>query len=666
GAGTTPSGAEAAAPAPATRWQVEDGTATVAAAAGLPASLRHNAADGTLELVTVVDGATVVDAVAVDGLTDVVVAGTSGDDWFRIDLTGGPLPVPVRFEGGEGADTVAGPSGDQVWDVSAPGGGVVAGVVFAGVEHLVGAAGNRDVFVFGPSGTLRGSVEGGDGGYDTIVLEGGAFETIAFTASRPDSGTIARDGDQLVYSGFEPITVNSVASTITITSTSAGADTITVRESGAAGDGQFEVVLSAGETHVITAAGSVTSLVLNAGVGGDTVTLESVDSTFTGTITVNGEAGSDTFAVPDVAGSWKITAVDTGSWEATGWPKVTFAGVENLTGAATAADAFDFESGAGLTGSVVDGAGTLTVSAVGFVKVSGDYDFATTSTSVTPTNGTPEIAVTANVLSVSGTGGTGFVGVEPLGNPVGIEGTLSDFALAIFTAGTRAWHAFDGTITTPELVSFTDLDLGLASMSVVLYDEADDDTWLNHTANPVTIGTKTFNSPSTLLSVSVPASLTISDVIHASGTFTFARGGTMTVDVATGFNGSAPATLTTALGALPVLASDDGTFGRSADYSTIYNLPVTSFQIAATNLNLFFGENFSWTDANADDVIQQSELGSGTTGFLLAGGDIGLLLLSGQTTSVTAFDAVVKPRFFALSGAIDSLGLVNVTEFALE
>ena len=46
------------------------------------------------------------------------------------------------------------------------------------------------------------------------------------------------------------------------------------------------------------------------------------------------------------------------------------------------------------------------------------------------------------------------MGVEPLDNPVGIQGQLGAFALAIFTAGTRAWHAFDGTITSPEFVGF--------------------------------------------------------------------------------------------------------------------------------------------------------------------------------------------------------------------
>ncbi|HEX7167002.1 MAG TPA: Calx-beta domain-containing protein [Acidimicrobiales bacterium] len=367
---------------------------------------------------------------------------------------------------------------------------------------------------------------------------------------------------------------------------------------------------------------------------------------------------------------FEISAVDTGKFTQTGGKQSSFATIESILGATTLEDSFDFSDGAGLTGAVDDFAGDLTVSVLGFVKITGDYDFVSEAHDVTPTaNGGPETAVTANVLSVSGatgTGGSGFLGVEPLGNPVGIAGNLGDFALAIFTSGTRAWHAFDGMLLAPEFVAFGDLDLGLGSISVVLYGEAADDTWLDHDVNPyvITSPAKTFDSPSTLLSVSVPASITIDSVIHASGTFTFARGGTMLVDVATGFTGGSPPLQLSTISGLP--ESDGTTFGRSADWSMIYNLPVTSLQVAATNLNVFFGDGFAWSDTDADNVIDQTELGSGTKGFLLAGADIGFLLLSGVKTGNTAFDALVKPKFYAVSGVIDSLGLVNITDFQLE
>ena len=144
---------------------------------------------------------------------------------------------------------------------------------------------------------------------------------------------------------------------------------------------------------------------------------------------------------------------------------------------------------------------------------------------------------------------------------------------------------------------------------MVLYDTADDGSWLNHSANPLNVGTKTFNSPSTLLSVSVPAQVSVEDFLYASGTFTFARGGTMNVDVATGLGGTPPPTLQAALDALPTLSSDTGALGRSADYSVIYNLPVRSFQIAATNVNVFFGTAFAWVDGSNGGTAQRTDRG---------------------------------------------------------
>ena len=247
---------------------------------------------------------------------------------------------------------------------------------------------------------------------------------------------------------------------------------------------------------------------------------------------------------------------------------------------------------------------------------------------------------------------------------------MGPFALAIFTAGTRAWHAFNGTITSPEVSGLEDLDILIDSVTVILYDTAGDSSWLNHSANPLVVGTKTFNSPSTLLSVSVPAEVTVSDFLYASGTFTFALGGTMNVDVATGITGTPPVTLQPALNALTVLASDNGTLGRSADYSIIYNLPVRSFQIAATNVNIFLGNEFAWVDGSNggtdDGLIQEVELGADTVGFYVGGVDIGVLLLSGQPTGKALFDAAIHPKFFALSGSAAELGLVHIPVFDLD
>ena len=589
------------------------------------------------------------------------------DDALTIDHAGGPIPIPVTFDGSGGVDVVHGPAVDVIWTVTGPGEGTVGSVSFAGVEHLVGAAGNEDTFVFEAAGSLLGTVEGGDGGYDTLVVVGGSASVVS-TITGPQSGTVSRGADVITYAGLEPITIVTSGSEVTITGT-AGDDVFTVEDDGTANS--FQVTCSCGETHTVTNASTVTKLTINAGGGNDTINLVSVDAQFTGQLVFGGGADVDTLTVADAPGAWHITAVNAGTYKPTTGTGASFSEIENLVGAATAADSFEFDSGAGLSGTIDDGAGTLTVSAVGFVRISGDsLDFVQQTHTVTPSDGTP---VAANVLTVSGPGGagqTGFIGVEALGISVGLQGQLGAFALGIFTAGTRAWHAFDGTIDSPTITGLEGLDILIDSLTVVLYDTAADGTWLNHSANPLSVGTKTFNSPSALLSVSVPAQVTVEDFLYASGTFTFARGGTMNVDVATGLGGTPPPTLQAALDALPILSSDTGALGRSADYSVIYNLPVRSFQIAATNVNVFFGTAFAWVDGSnggtANGLIEEVELGPDTTGFYAGGVDIGVLLLSGQPTGLAAFDSAIHPRFFALSGTAAELGVVNIPGFSLE
>ena len=95
----------------------------------------------------------------------------------------------------------------------------------------------------------------------------------------------------------------------------------------------------------------------------------------------------------------------------------------------------------------------------------------------------------------------------------------------------------------------------------------------------------------------MPGEVTVSDFLYASGTFTFALGGTMNVDVATGITGTPPAALQPALDALSVLAPTTARSDAARTTRLIYNLPVRSFQIAATNVNVFLGNEFAWVDA---------------------------------------------------------------------
>jgi hypothetical protein len=68
--------------------------------------------------------------------SEVIVMGSILDDRFEIDASVLDAGVAIRFEGGDGNDTVYGPAVDSTWNVTGAGSGEVAGVQFSGVENL--------------------------------------------------------------------------------------------------------------------------------------------------------------------------------------------------------------------------------------------------------------------------------------------------------------------------------------------------------------------------------------------------------------------------------------------------------------------------------------------------------------------------------------------------
>ena len=120
-------------------------------------------------------------------------------------FNGKPFKDIEDFEGGAGEDTLYGPEADTTWQITGDGSGNVAGYEFFGMENLTGAADNEDTFVFESGGSLSGLIDGGDGGFDSIVTNGG-IDTLVYSAAGPDAGRIDRDGDVIRYSGMEPLT----------------------------------------------------------------------------------------------------------------------------------------------------------------------------------------------------------------------------------------------------------------------------------------------------------------------------------------------------------------------------------------------------------------------------------------------------------------------------
>ena len=120
--------------------------------------------------------------------------------------------------------------------------------------------------------------DGGAAGFDTLVIDGGVFDTAVYTASGPDAGTIVLDGTVITYVGLEPIVDNGVIANRVFTAT-AGADVIRLKNYPVAGmmiiesdDGTFESIAFPNPTG---------SLTIDGGGGEDRFIVESLDPGFT-------------------------------------------------------------------------------------------------------------------------------------------------------------------------------------------------------------------------------------------------------------------------------------------------------------------------------------------------------------------------------------------------
>jgi hypothetical protein len=238
--------------------------------------------------ITVTGGSLVIDATAGPINAPLVFAGTAGDlavkgagATWTVDGGSGSVsgPVALSFSGvtslhATGAGhTLVGPSGNATWTISGAGGGTVGGVAFTGFTNLTGAAGNNDTFVIS-GGTVPGTIDGGAGGFDSLVIAGAVLK-IAASASGPSSGTVTVDGQPLHYTGLEPITITPASPTppvsdVTIAGSASG-DSITVKPDTAT---PGNVLAEAPSMESISFPVPTATLTISGGDGDDTVTFE--------------------------------------------------------------------------------------------------------------------------------------------------------------------------------------------------------------------------------------------------------------------------------------------------------------------------------------------------------------------------------------------------------
>ena len=133
-------------------------------------------------------------------------AGGAHDDVFTMGLAGS---LSGTLSGGAGYDELRGPAQANAWLVT----GVDAGelldagtdqlrVRFTEVENLVGADNTADEFVIGSGASLSGTLDGGAGGGDSLVIQGDSIAA-RVVPDATSSGTATVDGTTVTYAGIE-------------------------------------------------------------------------------------------------------------------------------------------------------------------------------------------------------------------------------------------------------------------------------------------------------------------------------------------------------------------------------------------------------------------------------------------------------------------------------
>ena len=247
----------------------------------------------TVQLVDNSNGGTIIESRPLADTSQVVITGSEQSDTLTVDSST-PSSLPISFTDTSANDhdilTVLGT--DQTWNITGPNAGTVGNVTFAGIENLTGGADNQDMFTFEASGSILGVVDGGAGGFDTIKLAGGYFQKVAYTVSGPDSGTIARDGDLITYSGFEPLIDTTTGPSRSFSGT-AFADHISLIDRGTPTDDSFTISMDTGEDLIFIDASSITDLTIDAAAGDDRIDVDPLDSGFNGDLTIDAGTGND-------------------------------------------------------------------------------------------------------------------------------------------------------------------------------------------------------------------------------------------------------------------------------------------------------------------------------------------------------------------------------------
>ena len=219
------------------------------------------------------------------GIVRLLIDAGAGDDLLR--LVG--ITVPTEIIGGLGTDTFEWQHGDATWSITALDTGRVETVAFTSFENLVGADNSADTFVFAPGASVSGTVDGGAGGLDSLVIQGD-YQNVALSARSADAGVVALDDRAIAYTGIEPVTLDATAANLTLNAT-AGDDAVRLDEGPTAGQSRLDSLT--GTLPDVTFANPTASITINLGAGDDRITIGTLDSAFAAALQVSGDDGRD-------------------------------------------------------------------------------------------------------------------------------------------------------------------------------------------------------------------------------------------------------------------------------------------------------------------------------------------------------------------------------------
>ena len=228
--------------------------------------------------------------------------GNAGNDSFTF-VNSGSLSGLVN--GASGNDTIIGDNNGNIFNVTSSNAGTLAGKITGGFQNVENLNGGDIDDVFDIDAALSGNIVAGGGADVVDIADTVSIGGSIITGQQSDSVTI---GDLVTING--------------LIDTGAGDDNlnITARFTGDADTGADNDQITLSATGVVTG-------------------------------TVGGGTGADTLNGGDVATTYIVSGLDSGSLAS----RITsFNGIENLNGG-TLADTFQFQTGGTLTSGTIDG-----------------------------------------------------------------------------------------------------------------------------------------------------------------------------------------------------------------------------------------------------------------------------------------------------------------------